>query len=49
MKKLIEKAVYQLLEKFDYQEQAKMDLNLINVQKLFDGNVYGAFNSKIKI
>lgn len=39
MKKLIEKAVYQLLEKSDYQEQAKMDLNPINVQKLFDGNV----------
>ena len=41
MKKLIEKAVYQLLEKSDYQEQAKMDLNPINVQKLFDGKAYG--------
>ena len=41
MKKLIEKVVYQLLEKSDYKEQAKMDLNPINVQKLFDGKAYG--------
>ena len=41
MKKLIEKAVYQLLEKSDYKEQAKMDLNPINIQKLFDGKAYG--------
>lgn len=48
MKKLIEKAVYQLLEKSDYKEQAKMDLNPINAQKLFDGGkVYGVDVSNI--
>lgn len=47
MKKLIENVIYQLFEKTDYQEQAKMDLNPINVQKLFDGNAYGVDVSNI--